>query len=195
MERERYENYRRQSTTGASAKRDPNRRIRMKYSDYKKTIKTVAIATAITVSVVLAGTNMYAGTIHDRMTTGRMINDFHREYIAPETHRTNDNQHYFYDYFDIANRMEQMEDFDEGVYLLVNDIGEYQADRVLAYTDYDNFENYLNTHNYKDADDFNKTISKKIVLEQEIENKNNEIRNMLQNHTVTPQDITYGGNK
>ena len=195
MEHERYENYRRQSTTGASAKRDPNRRIRMKYSDYKKTIKTVAIATAITVSVVLAGTNMYAGTIHDRMTTGRMINDFHREYIAPETHRTNDNQHYFYDYFDIANRMEQMEDFDEGVYLLVNDIGEYQADRVLAYTDYDNFENYLNTHNYKDSDDFNKTMSKKIVLEEEIENKNNEIRNMLQDHTVTPQDTTYGGNK
>lgn len=192
---QRYETYKKASTTGSAAKRDPNRRIRMRYSDYKRTIKATAIATAIAVSAILAGGNVYVDKISKDITLGKMQRDFHIEYIAPETHRTDDNEHYFYDYSDIAYKMDNSENYEETLYFLVKDIGEYQANRVLTYTEYKDFDTYLATHNYKDEKDFDKTISKKILLEQEIDKKNVEINDMLKDHQPTPETNIYGGNK
>lgn len=192
---QRYETYKRNSISGSTSKRDPNRRIRMRYGDYKKTIKVTAIATAIAVSAALAGGNLYVNKVHDNFVIGRMERDFHAEYISPETHRTNDNQHYFYDYSDIARNMEGMEDYDEGIYLLVHDIGKYQADKVLAYTNYGNFDNYLTEHNYKDSKEFDKEMSRKILLEEQIEKNNIEINNMLKDNLPIQEETIYGGNK
>ena len=196
-EQEIYDSYKRRSTTGASAKRNPNRKIRMTYKNYKNTLMAVSIATAITVSGLIAGGSHLVDKMQDSMTIGQLHTDFRMEYIVPETHRTQDNQHYFYDYDDIARHLEEYGDFDIGVYLLVTDIGEYQTDRVMHYTNYDTVASFLERSGYKDLDDFKKTMEKKISIKHEMETDKEELKQMMEEHPVENQneDIYGGGSK
>ena len=195
-ERERYAEYRRRSTSGSSAKRDPNRRIKMRYSDYKRTLKATAIASAIAISLVLAGGSHYVDTIKDKMYLGQLAGEFKTEYIAPETHRTNDNEHYFYDYMDIAHHMKEAEDFDEKVYLLTATLGDYQADQVMVYTDYKGLDNYLAQHNFNDSEEFIKVMEEKTLAEKEMNEQAKAMNEMLEDHNVELNDrLITGGAK
>ena len=196
IERERYAEYRKRSTSGGSARRDPNRKIKIRYSDYKRTIKAAAIAAAIAISLILVGGNHLVNDIQDKVYLGQLAKDFRTEYIAQETHRTNDNEHYFYDYMDIANHMEKSEDFDEKVFLLTATLGDYQADQVMVYTDYKGLDNYLAQHNFENSEDFIKVMEEKALAEKEINEQATEMNEMLDNHNIELNDqLITGGTK
>ena len=193
---ERANQYRKRSTSGSSARRDPNRRIRMKYGDYKKSLKITAIATAVAVSLAIAGGTHYVDKVKDNVYLGQMGQDFRTEYIVPETHRTNDNQHYFYDYMDIAHHMKESENFDELVYLLTATLGDYQADQVMVYTDYKGLDNYLEQHNFEDSKEFIKVMEEKVLAEKDIEEQAKEMNQMLEDHKIELNEkLITGGTK
>lgn len=190
-----YERMRERSTTGKPVKRNRERRIKMKYSDFIKGIKKVVAATSVVV-VLITSAGMSLGAhaienIQDKMVVNSMVKEFRVNVINDETHRTADREHYFYDYADIASKMEEnYDDFDEALYCLVSNIGEYQSDQVLIYTDYKTVDNYLKTNGYEDLDEFKDEISKRIVLEKEVDEKTAEIEQMKAEHQTSSEEET-----
>jgi hypothetical protein len=190
-----YEKIREKSTTGEPVRRNRERRIKMKYSDFKRCIKIIVASTSVVVAIITgAGMSIGAHAINnfqDKVVVNSMVEEFRINVINEETHRTADREHYFYDYSDIASKMEKnYDDFDEALYCLVSNIGEDQSDRVLNYTDYGSVEKYLETAGYEDLDEFKNEISKRIVLEKEVDEKTAEIEQMKAEHQTSSEEET-----
>lgn len=177
-----------QSMSGDSGKRSPDRKIRMKYKDYKKTIAAIAIASAIATTTVIGGGQAVIHQTKDSISIGSMCMDFQRDCISKETHRTDDMQHYFYDYADIASYIEGMDDFDLGVFLSYETIGEHQTDQVMRYTNYRSFENYLEAHDYEDSKEFSKDMRERATILADIQQKEEELAQMKAEHPDTSEN-------
>ncbi len=195
--RESYSRYRDQSLHGDAVRRE-HKKKKVSYNQYRASLAAVCVATTIAVSGLIGIGNHVHQSISDTMVLNQMLGDFQANVINPETHRTNDNQNYFYDYGDIARRMEEMDDFDVALYLLDSNLGDNQSARVLSHTSVNNWDNYLSSHNYQDSQEFREAMRERVLLESEISNKQEELRKMTQEHESTQQDddtLTFGGNK
>ena len=162
---------------------------------------TVRLITGIIISI-LAGFVLIGGissgihTIQDNMVVGSMVHQFHIDCIAPETHRTMDNEHYYYDYDDIAHYIETMGDFDIGLYLFNQNTNDYQTERVLQYTDYETMDEYLGLHNWESTDQWRDDMRNRILAQQEISNHQAELAQMNEEHHLEDSQVTtLGGAK
>ncbi len=98
---------------------------------------------------------------------GQDYGNFRDEYIVPNTHRTEDSNHYlFYDYKEIAKGLSEYgdKDFDKNLYYCLQDLDTKNVDEILDYVDkykYSvvdsdgvsqsrNFRHYLAVNNYYD---------------------------------------------
>lgn len=180
-DKRRYQEMKKKSISGEPVKRKHNRSI-ITRKEYVKKVKVIMATTATATILGIGATSALATAIKNRMTLNKLHEDFHKEVIVPETHPTDDHVHYYYDYDDIADRVEAMDNFDEGVYYLDNLIGDEQTDRVLRYTDYGSFTNYLDAKGYEDTDDFKKDMKKQVLLLDEIRDKEKELEEMQQEH-------------
>ena len=177
------ERLREKSISGKSAKRTKEKRVSMKMSDYIRSIKIIAIASAAT-AVLAVSTGSYAvDEVRDAMVISSLSKEFQREIVAPETHRTDDHKNYFYDYGDLARKLNEYGDFDEAVYLLDSCIGDYQTGLVLEHTDYGSFTHYKEVKGYKSTDEFQDDMKDRILLQKEIESKEKELQNMVSEHS------------
>lgn len=170
--------------------------IKVDAEKFKKALISLVVATSIATAGLIGGGTHVVNTLKESMLVGGNIKDFQVEVISPETHRTMDNEHYYYDYSDIARHMEDRGHFDNDVYYLISSIGEFQANRVMAYTDYDSIDNYLNKNGYKDAEEFLDHQRQEIVVQEQITEKQNELDRMNEeygNTQVTTQETTFGG--
>jgi hypothetical protein len=184
---EAYENMKKKSVTGQSTRRTRKKTITIEYDKFVKKMKVMIGTTAVVVAI-LAGTgpivvsNAY-NKIVDNIQINELVQDFESNVIVNETHRTDDNEHFYYDYSDIAKKIENMEDFDKAVYLLDQSIGYYQTGKTLAHTDYGSFTNYLEEKGYADEDEFKKDMRQRILLENEIDKKQQELNRMQEEHS------------
>lgn len=183
---------RRKSMSGESGKRTGEKSIRMPLSVYKARLKLLAVAVALVTSVAVSCVPGAIKTVSDNWTVNKLMTSFHSEYVKPETHRTDDNQHFFYDYDDIAKHLEEYGDFDEAVYLLNRDIGYYQTGQVLKWTPYDSFTGYLEAKGYKDEEDFQDVMKKQVIMGIELAEMREELDQMQAAH-VSEFDQTLGG--
>lgn len=191
--REDIEAIRRNSMSGESGKRTGEKKIKMTLSEYKMRLKVLAVAVAAVTSVALSCVPGAVKTVSDNWTVNKLMNEFHVTYVSPETHRTDDNEHFFYDYDDIAQHLEEYGDFDEAVYLLNRDIGYYQTGQVLRWTPYESFTNYLEEKGYKDEEEFQDDMKKQIIMSIEIDEMREELSQMQAAHTSEYDFSTYGG--
>ncbi len=170
--------------------------IKVDAEKFKKALISLVVATSIATAGLIGGGTHVVNTLKESMLVGGNIKDFQVEVISPETHRTMDNEHYYYDYSDIARHMEDRGQFDNDVYYLISNIGEFQANRVMAYTDYDSIDNYLNKNGYKDTEEFLDHQRQEIVVQEQITEKQNELDRMNEeygNTQVATQESTFGG--
>lgn len=193
-EREAYEQLRQKSTSGSVGKRE-DRYIRIKYSRYKKSIKALIATTIIAVSAIIGGGKAVVDTAKDMITITQLEADFKTDVVNPKTHRTENHQNYYYDYANLADYIENMEDFDEGVYYLLLTIGEHQTNQVLEHTKYKSIESFLEAKGYKNVDEFKKSMKKKVLLEDEIERKERELKEMQEEHLDTTTEEYKAGGK
>lgn len=191
--REDMEAIRRNSMSGESGRRTGDKKIKMKLSTYKMRLKVLAVAVAAATSVAFSCVPGAIKTVSDNWTVNRLMNEFHMTYVTPETHRTDDNEHFFYDYDDIAAHLEEYGDFDEAVYLLNRDIGYYQTGQVLRWTPYESFTNYLEEKGYTNEEEFQDDIKKQIIMGIEIQEMREELHQMQAAHTSEYDSSTYGG--
>ena len=166
------ESIRRNSMSGESGKRTGERRIKIPISVYKARLKMLAVTVAAVTSVAVSCVPGAIKSVSDNWTINKLTNDFHYEYVMPETHRTDDKEHFFYDYDDIAKHLEEYGDFDEAVFLLNRDIGYYQTGQVLRWT----------------PDD----MRSQVLMGIEIQEMREELASMQAAHT-SEHDSVYGG--
>lgn len=179
------------SLNGGTCRLNKNRTISMRYSTFSRHVRCVAAATAIATTLVIGGGNFLIDRAKDNVTIHRLASEFRTECISPETHRTNDNQHYFYDYMDIADYINNMDDFDTGVYLFNVCTSDYQTDCVMTYTSYNSFDAYLKSHSYADSDDFRKVMRERLTIEDDVRQMLSKAQDIAAEHT----DSYEGGQK
>lgn len=184
------ERLRQASTTGKSGKRT-GKKVKMTKSKYHKRLGAFFVAGAITASAAIGGGVKAYDSVSDTLAINAMVNEFQSDTINPETHRTDDNKHYFYDYTDIENSMEDdYESYPEAVYLCTEAIGEYQTDKVLQYSNYKSYDNFLKENNYIDKDDFMHKMKKEVLLNKDVEKKTDELDKMQQEREKTSSEQT-----
>lgn len=151
---------------------------------YHNRMKALFVAGAITAGVVLGAGSNLVSTYQDNLVIGGMIGEFRTNVINKDTHLTYDKEHYWYDYLSIHNKMEENYDnYDEAVYYCEKNIGEYQTDQVMAYSnEYGGYQEFLEKNGYKDTKDFEKHIEKRIVLSNELKDKKEELQAMQDDH-------------
>ena len=182
--RRNYERARKKSTSGKPSMRR-REQIRMSKKDFLQRLKAVAGVAAVSTVLLIGVGNLTFNQIRDIIVRDEAILEFKADYISPETHRTDDGKYYFYDYEDIADKMKESEDFDESVYLLYSNVGENQTSLVLEHTDYGSFQSYLEQRNYENAEDFKKDMEKRIIINLEMDEKEEELRRMAEEHPNT----------
>ena len=93
-----YDEFENSSLSGESRARIKNRKKKKKKEELSKRFRRLAISVAVVVSLAIGLTGTAINEIQDRMTIDNMARDYQVEVINPNTHRTDDGQHYFYDY-------------------------------------------------------------------------------------------------
>lgn len=186
------EEFKRSSMSGESGRRTGGKKIKMPLKVYKARQKLLALLVATATAAAVFGGSEVIETASNNWTVNKLMTEFHTTYVSPETHRTYDNQHHFYDYDDIAKHLYEYGDFDEAVYLLNKDIGYYQTGLVLKWTPYGSFTNYLAEKGYKDEEEFQEDMKKQVILGFEIDEMNAELLQLQASHT-SEHDVKFGG--
>lgn len=181
------------STKGQSTKRD-RQYIRIKKDVFKKTA-SVIVAAAIGLGAV-AGINVdhLIDNFSVNHELGNMVNEFHMEYVAPNTHRTEDNEHFYYDYDKIAAAIETYDNQDTAIYLCEQDLGSFQTGKVLKNMGYGSFSDYAGKKGFSDVDEYEEKIGDQIKLELKINEEKDELSQMMvDNNTVVNDGKSMGG--
>ena len=129
--------------------------------------------------LISAGINM-AGNVVSETSNNIAIrcaaNDFYDSAIKPNQHLTDNGQYFYYDYSEIGDYVENMDDKLEGVYYLEENMSAH-VDEVLQYTSFENLENAIEASGYKDLDEFMVYYKKQILwnIESDKVKENNSI--------------------
>ncbi len=182
--RRNYERMKKRSTSGKTLRRKRDY-IRMSKKDFLLRLKAIAGITAVSTALLLGASNIAISQIRDIIVRDEAKLEFFEEVIVPEKHRTDNGKYFFYDYEDLAEKLENSEDFDEAVYLLFVNIGEYQTGLVLEHTEFGSFHAYLEKRGYETAEDFRKDMDQRILINLEINQKEEELKRMSEEHPET----------
>lgn len=189
-----FEEMRRRSTSGKKVRRMRNDRYRISREEFIERMKIVAASTAVATTLLLGISNAAISTIRDIIVHETMRSEFQVEILSPETHRTNDGQGHFYDYEDIAQRIENSDNYDDNVFFLYESVGDYQTNLVLEQTKFGSFTTYLESRGYSidNLDEYKKQELNRLLKTEEVKKKEDEIEEMLADHPLTDSD-TLGG--
>lgn len=163
-------------------KRTQTRKVSISLSSYHRRLATAAVLSA---TVALSGFGLSKKAVQqykDVAVISTYCREFGNDVIKPEKHPTQDHMGYYYDYSDIAQRVMSYDNIDIAVYLLVAEIGEYQADRVLLCTPYKSIEAFYASRGYQDLDDFKKQARELLLLEDSVKKQQNELDKMKESH-------------
>lgn len=188
MDRETFERMVKNSTTGTTQSSRAARQKQIRAKKRKQALVGLCVGVALFTTITTAGLKALGTRIGNNIEVAQSINEYHREVVYKNTHRTQDYQHYWYDYYEIGKEVKS----DEDVYKLVQDIGEYQTNRVLATRDdiEDTVEDYIKNRNYKDMKDFNETNYERILIQNDIEEKQRELNQMAHESVVKADTAT-----
>lgn len=182
-----FEEMRKRSTSGKKVRRMRNDRYRISREEFIERMKIVAASTAVATTLLLGLSNVAISSIRDIIVHETMRSEFQVEILSPETHRTNDGQGHFYDYEDIAKRIEDSDNYDDNVFFLYESVGDYQTNLVLEQTEYGGFSSYLESRGYSidNLDEYKEQELDRIM-------KTNEVDKMLEEHPYSDSDSRGG---
>ena len=133
---------------------------------------------------------------------------FHQNVVSPNTHRTYDNQDYFYDYDDISEYLTvEGTDFSKRLFIATRVLGEYQVNRVLEYVPgVSSVQSYVEQNGFKDIEEWKENEVEKFLLEAEISKDNNKLSEKqseldvmfadpYEPLTAKTDNVEYGGTK
>ena len=172
------------STSGGTGKKGA-KNIRMTLEAYKKSLARVAAATAAAVILVCSLGSAAFKSIKNNMIINNAARDCRYECIAPETHRTSNNEGYFYDYSRVYGHLVERYGEDVGLYLFYCATNsEHQLDRMVSegIRGYNDFDDYLRKHNYSSFNEWRNTMRKRTLLEYEDDELHRELDEIKDKH-------------
>ena len=154
---------------------------------FKKTLKVIVPVTlAAGILIGGIGTTLVGNgidTIHDSQYYSEKTSEFRSDYIAPNTHRTQDNTGYWYDYQKISEGIKANDNQEEAIFICYLCLDTYQTGKVLHSMGMGTFTEYINKLGFKDAEEYEKYMFEKINLNNEINDKKDELQKMIDDHT------------
>lgn len=169
-------------TSESTTRRSQTRKVSMSLKSYQRRLAAAAV---LSTTIALGGFGLGKKAV-EYYKEASVINTYNRafdkEVIRPERHATLDHMNYYYDYSDIAQKVMDYDNIDEAVFLLVFNIGDYQADRVLGCTPYHSLESFLELRGYKDTSDLRKKGRELILLDDEVKKKQKKLNDMKSEH-------------
>lgn len=123
------------------------------------------------------------------------VHDFRSDYIVPNTHRTQNNEGYWYDYYEISRGIENAPNKDEAIFYCYENIGSLQTGRVIDYVGYDTFTDYVKSKGFESIEEYEDFMIKEVSLRHETVKDNQELEEMLTEHpmTETVENNSLGG--
>lgn len=160
------------SIQGKSENAKPYRFFKVNAERFKKSVVGLCCTCTVFGAITATGAQAIGKKISDNIEVLDTINQFKNDVVASNTHRTEDDQNYWYDYEEIAKNIKT----DEDIYLLYRSLGEEQSNKVLEYVDgKPTIQGHISKNNYKDISDWSKTSNKQILLQKEIVSKQREL--------------------
>ena len=166
---------------------------------FNKMCKTVLpLVLAVGVGLGSLGTSIAFKTI-DNFDNNRYLGDqvhkFRTEFIAPNTHRTQDNNGYWYDYQEIAKGIAESPNQDEAIYFCYENIDSLQTGKVIDNLGYDSFMSYIQSKGFDTVEDYSKFMKKEVSLRHETAAEMDELEEMVSGHDITESidDYSLGG--
>jgi len=178
------------------------RYVRMNREAYIARLKASFIAGAM-IAILAAGALVYGGhAISERLSESSIVRaetSSYSQLVGKETHRTDDNQHYFYDTYDIASELaNDQKNIDKGLYGVYTNIGYNKANKIEQMNDvissvdfqknaeevaqkFSNFNDYVVSKGFVDKDgkaDYNayeEAMTKMIVNEHNVKEMQSQV--------------------
>ena len=172
------------SMSKGSSRRNPNRRIKMKYKDYVKRLTIFGTSIALATTILLnLGASIFR-KMQDEKVLSMLNRDFKMTFMttagnAPE---------------EIAQALKEQDGFDEHLYFLYQVLGPEETNSILSHTYYESLGGYFNSHNWNNEHDWQADMKAQLLGQHEIDQKQAELDQMAAEHqATTPADTTYGG--
>ncbi len=181
-----YEELRRKSTTGKSARRTRDKKIETTHKNSRKRIKKALFCAAIGAALTIGGFKA-AHNIENELVVNQEVNEFYTEVMSENrchlspTEENSNNWGYLHDKISIDIE-EKGYDYDEALFLFSQNLEhnkDWNMDQLIRFSgQYKDYQDFLSQNGYETSEDFKKAMKKKIVLESEIDEKNRQLSEM-----------------
>jgi len=156
---------------------------------FKRICKTILPLTlAVGIGIGSIGGGVIGNTIESwdsNKYLSEQVHEFRSEYIVPNTHRTQDNQNYWYDYYEISKGIKNAPNQDEAIFYCYENIGSLQTGRVIDYVGYDTFTDYVKGKGFDSIEEYEDFMRKEVSLRNETVQESNELDEMMKEHNIT----------
>lgn len=199
FEKEKYEQMKNKSISGKSSLRNKEKKTTFSLKEYLDRNKVLVGTCILVTSIVLtAGSAKILKLGKEKIQKNAIITELSREFyenvLKGESHRTTaDRSKYYIDYNDIALKLETYGDIDEAVFFLELHYNDKELNDILKCTKYESFEGFMNARGYNNAKDFREELEKRILLSNEIKEKEQELKLMQEDHEEINENKSLGG--
>lgn len=186
------------STSGGVGKRGAAT-VKIRKDKFKKAVVKLAALVAAVVIAACALGNVAFDKISKSVALSNAKCDFHYEFVAPQTLRTEYNEYSYYDYSTIYHKMCEKYSETAGLYLFYLDTDKSleQLKRMVneGMPGDIKLEDYLYTHGFESLDEWEKAAKKITLMELEDNDLHKELGEILGEHDLSdpPIEGEYGG--
>lgn len=187
MNKNEYESMVKNSTSGLPVKAKPTKMKKVNKHRVKKALVTMCCTCMIFGALAFQGAKNLIKGVSDTYEIYETAHQFKQEAIVDNTYRVNYGQDFAFNYDKIAEHIET----DEDVYLCYRAMvdsyhfGEDYANEVFKYVDgVESLDNFLETRNYKNKEEWIKVSNEQILMKNDIASKQDQLNKMTENHEV-----------
>ena len=202
------------STNGSRSQNKP--RVVKVYADRaKKAIVALCCVCIVAASGITAGTINAINDFKENQIVSQYSSEYRKEAIGHNTHRTYDNQHYYYDHADVHDDgMDYLQQ--EGVLSTSGRLNDKTAEELSIYFAYKNFvenqmkkffnenryscdtlEEYVQRKGFKSVEEWSDKMAEKVVFLDKAKSEGYELQQMIQEadkiEDVAKDNLNLGG--
>lgn len=173
------------STTGTRSSFKPVKKKKVNKQRVKKGLVTLCCACMIFGAVAFQGAKNLIKGVSDTFEVSSVTSDFREDYIFTNSYHVGYEGKFAFNYDKIAEHIKT----DEDVYLCYRGMvdyyhfGEDYANEVFKYVDgVESLDNFLETRNYKDKDEWIKVSNEQILMKKDIQDKQDKVSKMVEGH-------------
>ncbi len=175
------------SMSGSPSRRNPNRKMKMTYRDYRKRLIAFGVSISVATGLLIGLYNSHIRKMSDENALKMIRNDFKESVMA----NIGDSPEERADYLRSAG------EFNRNLYLMYDAIGSKATNDVLEHTYYGSLDEYLKAHHWDNPNEWSSDMLTILLVQSDINQKQSELNQMTEEHQtdMKADATTYGGAK